>query len=57
MNSLGAHPLSMDVAAHDNSSGLTGGNPYDRVVWLLAQLRSPNLTHGIALVSGAHRRH
>tara|TARA_B100000073_G_scaffold52268_2_gene38523 strand:- start:14707 stop:14880 length:174 start_codon:yes stop_codon:yes gene_type:complete len=51
------NPLSLDVAAQDNNRWETEGNPYDREVWLLAQLRSPNLTHGIALVSGAHRRH
>ena len=57
MNNGKPNPLSLDVAAQDNNRWETEGNPYDREVWLLAQLRSPNLTHGIALVSGAHRRH
>ncbi|WP_413442237.1 hypothetical protein [Synechococcus sp. MIT S1220] len=32
-------------------------NLYDRGVWLHWQPCPPNLTHGIALVSGAHRCH
>ena len=57
MNNREPNPLSLDVAGQDNNHDDAGGNPYDLWVWLLAQLRSPNLTHGIALVSGAHRRH
>ena len=48
--------VSTVVAAGYNLHLSEGKNLYDHAVWLLKQLRSRNLTHGIALVSGAHSR-